>query len=294
MNKENTPQKKHLVFSMIIAVIVMKTLPLRMISRMAGWFAHTKTGFLLKPLIRWFVKKYNVNISEASSPWSDYQTFNQFFSRKLKPGSRKIDSRENSVVSPVDGTILSFGSLEDGIIIEAKGTGSKLDDLLSMPGFKKRFIGGEYIVIYLSPRDYHRIHVPLAAGIIGYSRIPGRLYPVNSFAVNNIDRLFSVNERLITYLETKKNKVCALVKVGATNVGSIRVTYDDNLKTNRVFSRKIKEIFMKAIPVEKGDELAWFELGSTVILLFEKGMVKLGDLKPGTGVLMGQAIASLK
>jgi phosphatidylserine decarboxylase len=286
--------KKNISPGMKVVVCLVSTLPLRLLSRCARVFANARLGAVLQPLIRFFSKKYNIDLSEAELDVADFKTFNGFFDRRLKKGARRIDPGAKSVVSPVDGTILSLGSLSDGIIIEAKGTGSKLDDLLCMPGFKQRFIDGDFIVIYLSPRDYHRIHAPLGANIIGYSHIPGRLYPVNSFAVNNIDRLFSTNERLITYMETRKNRVCALVKVGATNVGSIRVTYEDSLRTNRFFSRKTKEMFLKGIPIEKGEEIAWFELGSTVILLFEKNMAKLGDVKAGDRILLGEAIATLK
>lgn len=287
-------QKKVTSLWMKLVVFKISFFPLKLISRMAGWFANARLGFLLDPLIRFFADKYKIDLSEAALSVYQYKTFNEFFDRKLKAGVRVIDAGAKSVVSPVDGTILSFGSLKEGMIIEAKGTGSKLEDLLCMPGFKQRFVDGDFLVIYLSPRDYHRIHSPVAANIIGYSHIPGKLYPVNSFAVNNIDRLFSVNERLITYLETGKNRLLALVKVGATNVGSIRLAYQQELKTNRAFSRKIKEIFMKAIPVEKGQEIAWFELGSTVVLLFEKNMVQLGNLKAGERVLMGTSIGTLK
>lgn len=286
--------KKNKSLSMKFIVPIVSAIPLRLISRCAGGLANVRAGKLLQPIIRFFSKKYNIELSEAELHIPDFKTFNEFFDRKLKKNSRTVDTGLKSIVSPVDGTILSFGSLKEGLVIETKGTGSRLDDLLSMPGFKKRFIDGDFLVIYLSPRDYHRIHSPLNANIIGYSHIPGRLYPVNSFAVNNIDRLFSKNERLITYMETDKNKLFALVKVGATNVGSIRVTYDETLKTNKIFSRKSKEIFMKGIPVKKGDEIAWFELGSTVILLFEKNMVQLGKINSGDRVLMGKAIAALK
>jgi len=287
-------QKKNISPGMKLVVIIVSLLPLRLISKIAGYLANRKTGFLLQPLIRFFSKKYNVALTEAALPVSKYYTFNEFFDRKLKEGMRKIASGKKEVVSPVDGTILSFGSLNEEIVLEAKGTGSRLDELLVMPGFKRRFIGGDFLVIYLSPRDYHRIHSPISGKIIGYAHIPGRLFPVNSFAVNNIDRLFSRNERLISYIETAENQVLALVKVGATNVGSIRVTYDESVATNRFFSRKTREIFMKGIPVEKGQEIAWFELGSTVILLFEKNMVTLDKLEAGKKISMGEIIARFR
>lgn len=261
---------------------------------MAGYGANLRAGKILHHVIRIFSKFYKINLDEAIGAVESFHTFNEFFDRRLKKGARTIDSSAKSVISPVDGTVLSLGSLNENIIIEAKGTGSSLDDLLVMPGFKKRFNEGNYIVIYLSPRDYHRIHCPVNAKIIGYSHIPGRLYPVNTFAVNNIDRLFSVNERVISYLETDKNKLCSMVKVGATNVGSVKLTYMESLKTNRVYRKKITDIFMNPITINKGDEIAWFELGSTVILLFETGMVNLRNLNPGDRLSMGEAIADLK
>ncbi|MDH4201027.1 MAG: archaetidylserine decarboxylase [Spirochaetia bacterium] len=276
-----------------LLVCALSLAPLRLISNFFGRLARQKSGKILPSIISIFIRTLRINISEALLEQEKFETFNDFFSRRLKKNAREIDSNPKSVVSPVDGTILSFGSLNNNIIIEAKGTGSNIEDLLVIAGFKKRFIGGDYIVIYLSPRDYHRIHSPVAGKIMGYSHIPGRLYPVNRFAVNNIDRLFSTNERIVTYIECD-NHVCALVKVGATNVGSIRLSYKDSVRTNRIYRKKTTDIFINTIPVKKGDEVAWFEIGSTVILLFEKDMVRLNNLKMGEHILMGTPVAKLR
>lgn len=293
-NSRHKLPSKNNTWTSKIAAVFLQVLPLRLLSRLFGGLANLSLGKALNPLIRFFSGLYKIDTSEAVVPLNGFKSFNDFFDRQLKEGARTIDPNPKSIVSPVDGTILSFGSLDEEIILEAKGTGSNLEDLLAMPGFIKRFIGGDYLVIYLSPRDYHRIHSPLDANIIGYNHIPGRLYPVNTFAVNHVERLFSTNERLVTFMETGKNKLCALVKVGATNVGSIKVNYRENLKTNKAFGKRTTDMFVKGIPVEKGAEMARFELGSTVILLFEKGMAKLNDLTPKNRVLLGEGIALLK
>jgi phosphatidylserine decarboxylase len=249
-------------------------------------------SFLLTPFLKWFVSHYDVNMEESSRPLEDFTTIQDFFTRTLKENARSIDSAKKSFVSPVDGRVLSFGKIENNTIIQAKGEGSTLDELVDIPGYRHRFSGGDFLVIYLSPRDYHRIHSPLTGKINGYSYIPGNLFPVNTFAVQNIPRLFARNERLITYIEAD-HKLCGLVKVGALNVGSIKVNYQPHIQTNpaRPFIRS--EVFMSSMDIVKGEEFARFEMGSTVVLLFEKGMVKLNSLTEYQQVRLGETIATL-
>ena len=270
---------------------ILHLLPLRLISAFSGWIASLKLpSGLMESIGGMFARAYGIDLSEAEKQPGDYPSFNQFFYRALKPGARKTEVGLKAVVSPVDGTILTMGELKDDIIIEAKGTGSPLEELIPVAGISSKLRGGAFMVIYVSPRDYHRIHSPVRGEITGYSHVPGRLFPVNSFAVNNIDRLFSRNERLVTYMKAV-GRTCALVKVGATNVGSIRVQYMNELKTNRRFSRKpVSEIFMTGIKIRAAEEVGRFELGSTVILLFEKNMIEWKRLKSLDKVTVGQQI----
>ena len=266
--------------------------PLKLLSRLVGKVAGAKLPrFLLHFIIKMLIRVYKIDMSLFRLHVNEFTTLNEFFTRALKEGARTVDPAPESVISPVDGTLLNFGEITEGRLMQAKGEGSSLDDLIDIPGFRKRFMGGTYVTIYLSPKDYHRIHSPLAGTIRGYSYIPGKLYPVNSYAVNNIERLFSRNERLITYIETEKT-MFAVVKVGATNVGSIRVTYKEEIRTN-ARQPAASEVFMNGHLIEKGEELGHFEFGSTVIVLFEKDMVRLNSLTQYQHVHYGEALGNL-
>ncbi|HNL54333.1 MAG TPA: archaetidylserine decarboxylase, partial [Turneriella sp.] len=207
----------------------------------------------------------------------------------LKNGSRLIDQKENVIISPVDGRLLVSGSLEQGQLLQSKGMESSLQNLLGNNRFYKQFLGGRYMTIYLSPQDYHRIHSPVEGRILGYYYQPGKLFPVNNLAVNTINQLFSKNERLITYIQSEFGLV-AVVKVGATSVGKIRVTYDPNIATNR-WVRLVKEhMYDEEINIRKGAELGRFEMGSTVMLLFERDTAELLEFEEKQKLLFGQPI----
>ncbi|HRP70203.1 MAG TPA: archaetidylserine decarboxylase, partial [Turneriella sp.] len=158
------------------------------------------------------------------------------------------------------------------------------------PRFHDRFLGGYYMTIYLSPQDDHRIHSPVDGRILGYYYQPGKLFPVNNLAVNSINQLFSKNERLITYIQSEPGLV-AVVKVDATSVGKIRVTYDPNIATNRWIRLAKEYLYDEEIQIHKGAELGRFEMGSTVMLLFEKDTVELLDFEERQKMLLGQPIA---
>jgi phosphatidylserine decarboxylase len=167
---------------------------------------------------------------------------------------------------------------------------SSLQNLLGNSRFYKQFLGGRYMTIYLSPQDYHRIHAPIDGRILGYYYQPGKLFPVNNLAVNTINQLFSKNERLITYIQNELGLV-AVVKIGATSVGKIRVTYDPNISTNRWVRLAKEHMYEEEIRIRKGAELGRFEMGSTVMLLFEKDTVELLEFEEKQKLLFGQPIA---
>jgi phosphatidylserine decarboxylase len=174
-------------------------------------------------------------------------------------------------------------------MLQAKGRDYSVAALLDDPMEARAFEGGPYVTLYLSPRDYHRIHAPVSGGIEGYAYIPGKLFPVNPPSVRTVPNLFCVNERLVTYLRSPVGRV-AVVKVGATCVGRIRAAYDD-IATRRGGGPSSLR-YPAPIEVEKGGELGVFETGSTVILLFEPGRVELGaGLVEGATVRMGEPIA---
>ena len=271
-------------------ISVLSLTPKSTLSRLLGELTRAQGSPLLHQLaLRAFVRAYGVDLSEAELPLSEYATFAEFFTRRLRPGVRPVAGGEQIVVSPVDGRVAAFGVAEAGTLLQAKGCGYPLSSLLNDPIDGRQFAGGAYLTLYLAPNDYHRIHAPLGGEIEGYSYIPGRLFPVNAAAVRWVPQLFCTNERLVSYLKTAAGRV-AVVKVGALNVGRIRAAYDDIVTNARRGAARRR--YEKPVPVKKGEELGVFELGSTVILLFEPGKVTLeGSLREGEKVRMGQPIA---
>ena len=238
--------------------------------------------------MRAFAQQYGVELDEAEHALEGYPNFSQFFARKLKPGLRPVDLGVNVIVSPVDGAVSQAGYLEEGGLLQAKGVRYPVERLLGEVEAARPFQKGAFATLYLSPRDYHRIHAPLAGTIEGYAYIPGEFWPVNPSSVRSKEALFCVNERLVTYLATAVGR-CAVVKVGATCVSRIRASYDE-LMTHQGESGKTHR-YPAPFAVEKGAELGWFEMGSTVILLFEEGRVRWdASLTPESKVRMGQRI----
>ena len=274
-----------------ILLVLLYILPKNAISRFVGGVASLRLpGFLMRPLRNWFIRKYTVNIEEAEKPPEEYPSLNLFFIRKLKPGARRIDPGPRTLVSPVDGRVSAFGKIEGDRMIQAKGFDYGMEELLACSDYSPRFRDGVFLTIYLSPPDYHRIHSPADGKAVAYSLAPGKLFPVNDLAVHGIRGLFPRNERLTTFLETAGGLI-ALVKVGAMNVGSVRVEYERELKTNRAFSRPEFRRYEEARSFQKGEELARFEMGSTVVMLFEKDAVALApELREGMKIRLGEKI----
>jgi phosphatidylserine decarboxylase len=240
--------------------------------------------------MKWFARRYNVQLDEAEGSIADYPTFAQFFTRKLKPGLRPVDMAPGIVVSPVDGAVSEAGLVTQGRCIQAKGIDFSVEALVGDAERARAFDGGSFTTLYLSPKDYHRIHAPLAGSITGYTYLPGEFWPVNPASVRNVDALFAVNERLVTWLQTELGTV-AVVAVGATCVARIHASYDA-IVTHTGQGTKT-HAYQQPIAVERGGELGMFEMGSTVILLFEKGRVRWDDaLKPLSVVRMGVRIGS--
>jgi phosphatidylserine decarboxylase len=235
-----------------------------------------------------FARTFRVDASESERPLGEYATFAEFFTRRLRVGSRPIAPGERVVISPVDGTVSQAGYSASGQCVQAKGISFSLENLLQDAAAAQRFEGGAFATLYLSPRDYHRVHAPLSGGIEAYSYIPGEFWPVNPRSVRSKQALFCLNERLITYLRTLAGP-CAVIQVGATCVSRIRASYDEVL-THAGQSAKLHR-YQPPIPVAKGDELGVFEMGSTVILLFQEGRVGWNEsLVPESAIRMGQAI----
>jgi phosphatidylserine decarboxylase len=242
-----------------------------------------------------YVKKFQIDLTPVKRPLNEFTSLLDFFVRELKPETRPIDPDPDIVVSPVDGVVAQMGPIYVHTLIQAKGTHYHLGELLAGTEHVSTFTDGYYMTIYLSPRDYHRIHSPIAGEVTSLTYVPGNLYPVNPSGVRLFPRLFSQNERVISYIKNNSGQV-ALVKVGATNVGSIKVKFDEEISTNRKSRLKKEKKYHGSVVLKKGEELGRFEFGSTVILLFEENMVELfwlGDLTIGTSLQMGQPIAKV-
>lgn len=265
-------------------------LPQNAMSRAMGKITASRISRLA---IRRYVRHYNIDLSVVEKPLDEYRTLKEFFTRRLKPQARPIVQSLDAVASPVDGTISQMGEITAGTLIQAKGKAYSLDQLLGADAeMAQRFCGGQFITIYLSPRDYHRIHMPVTGRLVQYTYLPGRLYPVNQIGVEQVDQLFARNERLITYINSEMAGCVAVVKVGALFVGSVKVTY--NAATTNVKHGQTESKPLHPSPrYDKGEELGWFEFGSTVILLFEPGMVAWAPgIQEGRPILMGQHLAT--
>ncbi len=242
------------------------------ISRITGAFAQSTAS---KWFIPRFAKIYGIIVDEAEKPISQYRTLNEFFTRKLKEGARTIHTDVSSLVSPVDALITGVGTITNGTILNVKGQDYTIEELLNKSPRTANYMNGYYVVLYLSPTDYHRIHTPVAGEVVEREHILGKVYPVNDFGLRQMTRVLSRNERLITYIQHNAGET-AVVKVGAMNVSSIK------------YVQPITDT------VAKGQDLAYFEFGSTVVLLMEDGSFTPHEsLKLGVKVKMGEPLGLL-
>lgn len=270
---------------------LMKLVPKSALSTAVGLATRAPVpASLHQAAVRWFAKQYRVNLDEAEGPVSQYPTFGQFFTRRLKPGLRPIDEAPEAIVSPCDGAISQIGRIESGKCLQAKGIWFPVDKLLGDARRALDFEGGSFATIYLSPRDYHRFHAPVEGRVTGYSYLPGAFWPVNQASVNSVDALFAINERLVTWLETAVGPV-AYVAVGATCVSRIHAAYDA-VVTHTGEGQRV-HTYERSLPMAKGGEIGMFEMGSTVILLFQKGALTWDPrLAPEVPVKLGQRIGT--
>src|SRR5438270_5437014 len=274
-----------------VAVDVLRWTPKGTLSRGIGWLSRRKVPKpLRKPIYGGFARYAGADLSQLDRPIDSFERFDDFFTRPLPPGARPI-AGDDEVLSPVDGTISELGVAEGGRMIQCKGLDYTVRGLLADATDARAFEGGAYVCLYLAPRDYHRIHSPVKGRITGYRHIPGAFFPVNPLSVRNVAGLFSINERLVSYVDSDVGRV-AVVKVPATGGGHITLSYDSDVWSHRKGSagrRGSARKYGQPKPVGAADELGMFHLGSTVILLFEPGRVEL-EGAPGDTVRMGQRI----
>ena len=269
--------------------------PHHLVSRFFGYASDCREPAVKNWMISRFVRKYGVNMSEAlqEDPLA-YDCFNDFFTRALKDGARPLDEEPGAVVCPADGAISQMGAIEQGRIFQAKGHSYGLADLLG--GDTERaapFQGGQFATIYLSPKDYHRVHMPVAGTLREMIHVPGRLFSVNPLTARNVPRLFARNERVVCIFDTEHGPM-AVVLVGAMIVASIETVWAGLITP---YKRRIKSVRYDAaarapIHLEKGAEMGRFKLGSTAIVLFGPDKIRWADTPSVLGpVRMGELLA---
>jgi phosphatidylserine decarboxylase len=257
-----------------LLLYLLRIVPKSLVSRITGILARIPLPFPFNVLlIRLYAAVFNVNLPESEQPPSRYHSLNEFFIRPLKPSVRPHDPDPGALLSPVDGRVMAFGRITSGALLQAKDWRYTLRDLLGDPARATDFLEGSFCTLYLSPSDCHRIHIPLDGAIESLQYIPGHLFPVNAYSVSRIQNLFVLNERLILYVNTALGKV-AMVMVGATNVGKIRIFFDE-IRSHFFRKGPFQREYRPEKILKRGQEVGCFELGSTVILLFEKDQVNL-------------------
>jgi phosphatidylserine decarboxylase len=270
-------------------------LPQHGLSRFAGWMAHCKQPWLKNRLIKNFIRDYQVDMSLAikENP-IDYSHFNEFFTRALKPEKRPISPAPRAIVSPVDGTLSEVGDIHEGRLIQAKKVDYSLQALLG--GSSKlalQFQQGKFATFYLSPKDYHRVHIPCEGKLREMIYVPGRLFSVNKATTDQLPQLFVRNERIVTLFSTPAGPM-AVILVGAMLVGSMSTVWGGVITPSS--SRQIRHWHYteSAVYLAKGEELGRFQLGSTVIVLFSANQVHWSDyLIPDKTVQFGECIGEM-
>ncbi|BAF61455.1 archaetidylserine decarboxylase [Candidatus Vesicomyidisocius calyptogenae] len=262
-------------------------IPQHWLSKLMFRFARIKNVWFKNKFITWFVKSYQINLSEAvRENIKDYQNFNDFFTRELKPDARKI--AKSLIICPVDGRVSKVGNINSTQIIQAKNHRYNVEQLLGNDIRSAEFKVGFFATIYLSPKDYHRIHMPYDGKLISMSYILGDLFSVNQVTTENIDGLFARNERVVCYFETEFG-LCAFILVGAIFVGSMETVWHGQI--NPPFQKRIQHFsyLNQTIELKKGEEMGRFNMGSTVIMLMSNQINKF-ILKETEMVRMGQAL----
>lgn len=262
------------------------------LSRLAGRLAASERAWVKDRLIRRFVAAYDVDMEDAAREIERFASFNDFFTRELKPGARPLADAERFVLSPADGAVSQLGTITSGRIVQAKGRDYCAAEILGHgDDITRRFEGGTFITIYLSPRDYHRVHMPVAGRLQSSVYVPGDLFSVNQQTAEGVDRVFARNERLACLFDGPDGAFASIM-VGAMIVAGIDTVWPHRFAGHA--KAPVHEDFRTAVhDFAAGDEMGRFYLGSTVVLLFEPGRIAWREgLSPGDPVRMGEALAT--
>ncbi len=275
-------------------VLLQYLLPHRALSRVVYWATRWTFAPWKNFLIGQIVRRYQVDMSQALQPDAlAYQHFNAFFTRKLRADARRADGDPASLLSPADGRISQAGPIEDGRIFQAKGQSYTAAELLGDEADAAPYRNGRFVTVYLSPRDYHRVHMPLKGVLRQTVHVPGRIFSVAPFAVEAIPRLFARNERLVCHFEGEHGPF-VVVMVGAILVSSVATVWDGLVIPPYAPSIRRKSFEGQNIALERFAEMARFNMGSTVILLLPEGVAELDTLQPQQPMQVGQRLGSLR
>jgi phosphatidylserine decarboxylase len=284
---------------MNFAVLLQYVLPKQAITSLAGKLAHYQGGNLTTSVITWFVKRYQVNMTEAANPdVSSYNTFNEFFTRPLKIGARPLANAE--FICPVDGAISQFGTIERDQIFQAKGHSYSTKALVGGDkALAEKYENGYFACLYLSPKDYHRIHMPCDGSLKSMTYVPGALFSVNPTTAQGVPGLFARNERVVCEFTSSQHGSFIMVLVGATIVGSMAMVWHDTnngiINPPRTGRTKTWDYEEKNITLKQGDEMGRFLLGSTVVMLFERHALEFNaDWQPARTIRLGEVMGNKK
>ena len=274
-----------------LAVLPQYLLPKQALTTLAGKFASARLGGLTTSVIRWFVGRYQVNMAEAANPdIASYASFNDFFTRALKDGARPL--AEASLICPVDGAISQFGPIAQDQVFQAKGHSYSTTALVGGDAaLGARFENGHFATLYLSPRDYHRIHMPCAGELTRMIHVPGELFSVNPTTARGVPGLFARNERVVCVFESDQGPF-VLVLVGATIVGSMATVWHGQVNPPRPGTLRQWDYAAGQVSLKKGEEMGRFLLGSTVVMLFPQGPLQFNPAwAPARPIQLGEAMA---
>ncbi|MEM9171256.1 MAG: archaetidylserine decarboxylase [Pseudomonadota bacterium] len=250
-------------------------LPQHLLTGLTGWLMRRRSRWLKNAMIRGFAKLYDINTAEAAGKVpDDYDTLNAFFTRALADDARDIEHHEHALISPCDGVISACGHIENGTLLQAKGHRYHAAEFLQHDELAAAYDGGRFVTVYLSPRDYHRVHFPIAGEVSQHRAIDGQLFAVNGATARAIPNLFSRNARHVMHLQSSFGPL-SMVMVGALNVASITLPWKDHA----------------GYRFEKADTAGWFNMGSTVVLLLPNGWELDSHCETNATVKLGQALA---
>lgn len=278
----------------MISILLQYLAPQHLLSRLMGKIANCRWVWFKNWMIQRFIRIYHVNLAEAASEnLADYPNFNSFFTRHLKKGARQIIQTPQSAACPADGFISQLGPIEGETLLQAKNFKFSLHSLLGAQAhLTALFQNGSFATIYLAPRDYHRVHIPVSGILCETFYIPGKLFSVNQHTADHVPNLFARNERLVCYFKTEFGPM-AVILVGAMIVGSINTSWTSTLTPGKLHSQVFPEQGVGSVHLQKGDEVGYFKMGSTVIVLFPKNCITWGPIiQPHQHVQLGQLLGT--